>query len=176
MPGSNLRPELVGRIDRRIHVAPQPLLRFGQCVGNALEWHIPDDEQVDVAGGPQLAAGRRAEHEGHGYPIGERRQRLPQHVGHTGRLEEQRLKLREDWRFAIRLEINLPSLDGTSEKPGAGEHAQFSLDGALPGARVADDLAQVVGLARMPQQPPQHAPPGAAEQLGRGFAFGCFRT
>ncbi len=57
MPGANLRPELLGRIDGRIHVTPEPLLRFGQCVGNGLERDIPDDEQIDVAVGPQLTAG-----------------------------------------------------------------------------------------------------------------------
>ncbi len=180
MLSANLRPELLRRIDRGIHVAPQPLLRFGQCIGNALEWHISDDEQVEVAVRPQLATGCRAEHEGNEHAVSDGRQRLSQHVGHTGSLEEERLELSEDWGLAIGLEVDLPPLDGASEEPGAGQQIELSLYSALPTTRVAHDLAQVEGLVRVTQQPAQHPPSRTAEEHGSGFAIAClparFRT
>lgn len=167
--GADLRPKLVGRIDRRIHIAPEPLLRFGQGVGNGLKWHITDDEQVDVAVGPQLAPGCRAEHEGDEDAVSDRCQRLAQDVRHAGGLEKNRLELLEYRRLLVRLEVHLPSLDGASNQPGAGQEIELSLYSALPDPCVAHDLAQIEGFAGMPEQPAQDASPRAAEEHGRGF-------
>jgi hypothetical protein len=57
-------------------------------MGNRLEWHVPDDEQVDVAARPQLATSRRAEHEGHAHAVSDGCEGLSQNVGHTSRLQK----------------------------------------------------------------------------------------
>lgn len=175
MPGARLRLELVRRIDRRIQVASQPLLRFGQRVGHILERDVPNDEQIDVAVSSQLPAGCRAEHEGDDYTVSDGRQRLPQDVGRTRGLEEERLELWKDRRLTVHLEVHLSPLDGAPDEPGAGEQVELPLDSTLPGPGTAHDLAQVIRLAGMPQQPAQHTSSGTAEQLGRGFAGACRR-
>jgi hypothetical protein len=51
------------RIDRRIDVSPESLLSAGQRSHYVLKGHIPDDEQVDIACRPELAASGRPKHE-----------------------------------------------------------------------------------------------------------------
>jgi hypothetical protein len=106
-------------------------------------------------------------------------QGVSQHIRHTDRLEKQRLELWKDWRLPIRSEVDLPALDGPPEEAGARQESEFSLNRALPDTRVANDLAQIESLRRMPEQPPQHTTPRAAEKHGGGFrtsgpsAVGC---
>jgi hypothetical protein len=59
-----LRSKLGRRIDRRIDVSAQSLLSTGQRSHYVLKRRIPDDEQVDIACRPELAASGRSKHEG----------------------------------------------------------------------------------------------------------------
>ena len=63
-----LRPKLCSelrrRVDRRIDVSPESLLSAGQRPHYVLKGRIPDDEQVDIACRPELAASGRSKHEG----------------------------------------------------------------------------------------------------------------
>jgi hypothetical protein len=84
----DLRAEFIRRINRRVHVPPKPLLRLRQGGGYRRERRIPDDEQVDVAIAAQFPAGRGAEDESDDDAVGERRQRLAQHIDGSGGLQE----------------------------------------------------------------------------------------
>ena len=63
-----LRPKLCSklgrRIDRRIDVSPESLLSVGQRSHYVLKGRNPDDEQVDIACRPELAASGGPKHEG----------------------------------------------------------------------------------------------------------------
>jgi len=72
--------------------------------------------------------------------------------------------------------IDLPPLDGPSEERGARQQIQLSLDSALPDAGLANDLAQVEGFIRVPQQPPQDTPSCAAKEHGCGLAMACLHA
>lgn len=170
MFATDLRHELARRVHRRVHVAPQSLLGVRQRVGDRFERYVPDDEEIDVTARPQLATRRRAKHEGHVHAVGDECEGLSKHVGHTSSLQEDRLKIREEWRLPIRLEVDLPAANRAPEEPGAGQQVQLPLHGSQSGPRVAHDLAQVEGLVGMPQQPAEHAPSRPAEKDRRGVA------
>jgi hypothetical protein len=61
---AKLRSKLGRRIDRRIVVSAESLLSAGQRSHDVLKGRIADDEQVDIACRPELAASGRSEHEG----------------------------------------------------------------------------------------------------------------
>jgi hypothetical protein len=64
VPRPKLCSELAQRVDGRIDVSPESLLSVGQRSHYVLKGRIPYDEQVDIAGRPELAASRRPKHEG----------------------------------------------------------------------------------------------------------------
>ena len=51
-------------------------------------------------------------------------------------------------------------------EPGRRQLFEFSLRCAKRGARLAHDLTEIVGLVRVTQKPPEHAPTRAAEKNG----------
>lgn len=152
------------RIDRRVHVSPQPLLCLRQRADDGGEVDLADDEQVDVASRTQLAPGGRTEDEGDQSPARERRKGLAEDVGQPGGLGEDALKLGEHRSVAIRLEIHLSALHRPPQESGGGQLFEFPLRGPEPCAGQPRDLAKVVRLVRVPQQQAEHPASGAPKQ------------
>jgi len=95
------------RIHRRVDVSAQPLLCLRQRSDDGGELDVADNDQIDVARGPQLAARGRTIDEGDQPPILERRKGLAEDVGQAGRLGEDAPKLGEHRSAAIRLKVHL---------------------------------------------------------------------
>ena len=138
MTVADFRTELGHRINSRIHVASKPHLRFAQSPGYGRERSIPDDEQINVAVAAQLTPGGRTEDEGDSDAVRKRRERLAQHIGDTGGLDEEGLQLRKDRRLSVRLEVDLSPLDGPVDQAGTRQRLEFPLHGALGSAGLPD--------------------------------------
>jgi len=171
MAAADLRTELVHRVDRRVHVAPKPLLGSHQRVGDGRERHIPDDEQIDVAVAAQFPTCAGTEDKSDNDVVGKLRQRLTEDINDSSGLHEEGLQFRKDRRVAIRLEVDLTPLHGPAEQAGSRQCPKFPLHGALRGACLPHDLAEVKRLVRVPQQPTQHTTPRLAEEHGRGSSL-----
>jgi len=91
MAGADLLPELSGRINRWVDVAPQPHLRCRQRIRNGSERHVTHDKHVNIAIQAQFASRRGAEDECHADLVRQRRQGLTEHVDESGRLRQQRV-------------------------------------------------------------------------------------
>lgn len=164
MPSPELRLKLAGWIDGGIEVSAEPILSFGQCLHHVLEPGVSDHQQIDVAVLPQRAAGRGAEHERDHDPLAERSQPLAKPVDEPGGFRKQALQLREDRRVPVSLEVHLPAIHGSPHEPNGRQLLQLALHSTDRGAREPGDLAKVVPLIGVPQQPRKDAPPGAPEQ------------
>ena len=164
---ADLRAEFSRRVNRRVHVPPKPLLCLGPGGGDRDERRIPDDEQVDVAVVAQFPACRGPEDESDGDAVGERCQRIAQHIDGSGRLHEERLQFRKDRRFAIRLEVDLTPLNRPAEHARAGQRRELALHGTVRGACLPHELAQIERLVRVAEQPAQYAETRLAEKHGR---------
>lgn len=169
MFGPELRPEFVQRVDGWIDFPSQPLLSASQRRHDVLERRVTDDEHVDVAGGAEFTTGGGAEYKRHQHALAEGRQRLSKQIGQPRSLCEQALKLREDRRLAVRLKIDLLTLNGPEQQSGPRQLLQFPLRSAERGTRGADNLAEVEGLVGMAEQPAENPPARAAEQHCRGI-------
>jgi len=160
--------ELVSKLGRRIHrrvdVSPQPLLCVRQRSDDGGELDLADDDQVDVARGPQLAARGRTKDEGDQPPVRERRKGLAEDVGQPDGLGEDAPKLGEHRSVAIRLEIHLPALRRSLQESRGGQLPEFPLHRPEPRAGQPCDLAEVIGLVRVPEQPAEHSAAGSPEQ------------
>ena len=66
-----LRSKFVGGIDRRIDVPAEAFLGRRERMHKVLEPRLANHQEVDVAGRPELAAGRGPEHERNLNAIGE---------------------------------------------------------------------------------------------------------
>lgn len=165
---AKLGSELVQWVDGRIDVSPQPLLCLCQRCHDILKRCVPDDQQVDVTGGAELAPGARAEHEGDQHALAEWGESLTEHVGEPGRLGKQFLKLRKDRRFAVSLKVHLSALNRAAQQPRGRQLLEFALHCADRGACGAYDLAKIIGLVGVTEQPAEDAPAGTAEQHRSG--------
>ncbi len=163
MAGVDLLPELSGRVDRRVDVAPQPRLRRRQGVGHVSERSVTHDEHVDVAIAAQVAACRRAEDECKADAVREWRQCLAQHVDEPGRLRQERLQLGVNRAFTVRLEVHLASLCGTSQDARLGEDPQLALNRSKSSAGLTHDLPEIEPLIGMAQEQRQDPAPCLAE-------------
>ena len=149
MAAADLRAELGHGVDRRVHVAPEPLLGPCQDVGDGRERRIPDNKQIDVAVAAQFPTYAGTENESDDDSVGEGRQRLTEDIDDSGGLQKERLQFRKDGRLAIRLEIDLTPLYRPAEQAGARQRCELSLHGALCGACLPHDLAQIERLVRV---------------------------
>lgn len=96
MATANLRAELVGRIHDWVHFAPELFLGSRQCASDGGQRHVPDDQQVDVAGPAQLAAGGRSKDESDENLACERRESFAKNLCGASRLHDQPMKLDKD--------------------------------------------------------------------------------
>jgi len=160
--------ELVSKLGRRIHrrvdVSPQPLLCLRQRSNDGGELDLADDDQVDVARGPQLAARGRTKDEGDQPPVPERRKGLAEDVGQPGGLGEEAPKLGKHRSVAIRLEIHLPASRRSLQESRGGQLLEFPLHRPEPRAGQPCDLAKIIRLVRVPEQPAEHSAAGPPEQ------------
>lgn len=72
----------------------------------------------------------------------------------------------EDCRVPVRLEIHLIAANVAVDKTGSGQLLQLPLNSADGTADVPDQLAEVVRLISMAEQPSEYASPRATEQEG----------
>jgi hypothetical protein len=149
MSGTQFRSNLICRVDGWIDFPSEPFLRARQRFHDFRKRCLANHEEVDVAGGTQLTAGRRPENEGHEHTFAERCQRLTDHVGETRGLCEQSPQLRKDRRLALGLEIYLSTLDAPAYKPGSGQLREFALNGSDRGTGMAHDLSEIVRFVRV---------------------------
>jgi len=171
VPGPDLGSEFVRGIHGGIDVPSQPLLSASQGGDDVLEQCVTDNEQVNVARGPQLPAGGRPEHERHADATAKRGQRLTQEIGQSRCFRKQTLKLRKDWRRPIGLEVDLPPLNGPKHEAGPGQLFQLALDCTQRGTRASDHLTEVERFVRVAEQPAEHPSAGETEQDGRGVGW-----
>ena len=164
LPPRELVSKLRRRIDRRVHVSPQPFLCLRQRADDGGEVDLADDEQVDVASRAQLAPRGRAKDEGDQPPVHEGRKRLAEDVGQPRRLGEDAQKLREDRSGAIRLEIHLSASHRPLQESRGSQLMEFPLHRAKSRAGQSCDLAKVVRLVGVPQQQGKHPAARASEQ------------
>lgn len=169
MLGTDLSPEFIQGVDGGIDFPSQPLLSASKRRHNVLERRVADNKQVDVACGAEFATGCRTEDERQAYPPAEWRKRLAEQIRQPCRLGEQALELREDRGLTIGLEVDLPALNGSVQKPGSGQLLQFPLSSAERRAAIADDLAEIEGFVGVAEQPAENPTARAAEQHCRGI-------
>ena len=161
---TELRPKLGRWIDGRIEVSAEPLLRFRQRLHDVREPSVADDQEIHIALRAELTARRGTEHEGDENPLAERGEPLTKQIDEPGGLRKQALQLGEDRRVPVGLEVHLPAIDGAQQQSGGRQLLQLPLHRANRSASVPCDLAKVVRLLRMAEQPREHAPAGAPEE------------
>jgi hypothetical protein len=83
-----LRPKLLRRVDRRIHVPADPFLGHGERTDNVLKWRVANYEKVDVARRPELTPRRGPEHERDLNAVAKRCESVSQDVDESSRLRE----------------------------------------------------------------------------------------
>jgi hypothetical protein len=125
----DLLPELFGRIDRGVDVAPQPRLRCRQGIGYGSERGVTHDKHVNVAVPAQFAPRGGAEDECQADAVRQRGQCLTDHIDDCGRFQQQRLQFGVYRAFTVGLEVHLAALYRTSQDSCLGEHLQFALHG-----------------------------------------------
>ena len=127
MAGVDLLQKLPWGVDGGVDVAPQARLRRCQGVGYGSERSVTDDKDVHVAVPAQFAARRGVEDERQADAVRQRGQCLTDHIDDPGRLRQQRLQLGVYRALTVGLEVDLASLDGTSQNSCLGQHLQFAL-------------------------------------------------
>lgn len=169
MAGPHLLPELVHRIDGRVHVAPKTILGVSEGRHYVGERRAADDREVDVARGPHRALRRRPVDERDLDRRRNRDQRLADQIDGADGLQEELLQLGKDRRRAIRLKIYLPAIHRPRHEAGARQQLQLALHGALSRAGQAHELAQIESLIRMPVQPCKHLAPRLSKEKRTGI-------
>ncbi|KAF0246973.1 MAG: hypothetical protein FD180_196 [Planctomycetota bacterium] len=164
VPVPDLRLEFGRRVDRRIDLSSDDLLRLHECSDDVPESRVADHHEINVAFRTQAPPGRGTENEGGADPGGEACERRPQDVDDAGRLDEEGMHLRVDRRAFVRLEVDLPSLHRALQETCSRQRAEFALYGAERGAREPSDLPEVEGFVRVKQEPGKDAAPGQAEE------------
>jgi hypothetical protein len=145
-------------------------LCVAQRIGHLRERRVTDDEDVDVAVRPELAARRRPVHESRGHSVRKRRECLAYDVDESRRLAEDRLQLTENGAGFVGLEVHMAALCGAANQACVDEELQLSLNRAVGRSRLTDDLPQVIPLVGMAVQPGEHLLPSTAEEDRRGVA------
>lgn len=131
MTGAHLPAELVGGIHRRIHVASKTLLGVGESRYDVAERRRADYQQIDVACGPHRPHRRGPKDECDLNGRRNRRQCGSNDVGRAGGLQEQLLKLVEQRRLPIRLEVHLTAICLAGHQTRARQQLQLALHRAL---------------------------------------------
>jgi len=167
IPQAQLRPKFAHRINRRIDLAAQPFLNVAQPQNNLVKRRVADDHQIDVALGAVLVRGNGTINERHHDTIFERRKRLAQNGVDARRLQQQSPQLRKHRALAIRLIEDQIAEGFPDDQPRVAELLHFSLHGAVPRPDLANQLAEVEGLIRMPVEKRQDRGPRLAEQASR---------
>lgn len=163
---ANLGSKLGYGVDGWIDVPPKSLLCALNQRDDIAERRITNDHQIDVACSVELTPRGGAKHERCVDTVGEWHQRFTQNVDKSGGLREQPSQLRKDCRFLVCLEVHLLAADLAAHQAGSGQQFELALNRADRAADLPYELAQVVRLVGMTQQPSQYAPPRGAEQNG----------
>lgn len=161
---AQLGDELVRRVHGGVDVSPEPGLRWSQRFDDILEGRIPDDEKIDIALRPELAACRGAKHKRDANTTCQRKQCFSKYVGQAGRLGKQLSQFRKNRRISIRLEVHLPAVHSARQQSRGRQLFELALYSAHRRPCAANDLAKVVRLVGMSQQPPKHTSTGTSKE------------
>jgi hypothetical protein len=145
----NLGSKLVCRVHGRIDIPPKSFLSYLYRCDHIAEGRLTKDQQIDVAGGVQLAPRSRAKHERRVDTICERHECLTQDVYESCGLGEKALQLGKDCCLLVRLEVHLLAADLAVHQAGSGQLFQLALNRADGAPCVSDQLAQVVRFVRV---------------------------
>jgi hypothetical protein len=150
MAGSKFSAEFRRRVNDRVDVSSDPLLRGSRGIDDVCERGLADHEQVDITRTTQLAARGGAEDERDLDLSGEEDERLVEQLHDPEGLDHEPLQLGKDRGGAVCLEIDLTSTHGPQQQVAAGEQLELALDRTWCTASAAQDLSRVerfVGVA-----------------------------
>jgi len=164
MPGAAFGAEFGGRIHRGIYFAAQNFFRRGQGGYYGLETRLAHHHEVHIALRTLAPLGEGTINEGRTNLFAQGLEGGVQYIAHSRSFGQQTFQLFEDRTILLRLEINLPSLDGAPENSGSGEAAQLSLRSSQSETRQTGGLPQVVGLPWACEEQSQDAAAGEAEE------------
>jgi hypothetical protein len=123
--------ELLGEVDRWVDLAANLVLRFGNCGDDICKREvIANHHDIHIASGGFSSRGHRSKDEGNADAVCDNLQSLFNRLGCSEGLANDTMKIREYWTLAIRLEVNLTALHGSSEDPGPRKAFQIPLHGA----------------------------------------------
>jgi len=149
MAGRQLACELRRRIDRRVHLTRQLLLRRSKGIHDFRKRDRAHDAQVHVAVLSGLPACDRPVDKREAHAADQRLQSGPQHVRYTGRFQHDTAQLGKDGALVVGLKEHLPSPREAPDDSGLLQPLQLTLRRPLASAGVAGHLAQVEGLVRV---------------------------
>jgi len=112
--GGELGFKLVRRIDRWVDVPAELFLGRRDSLHDIQEWRVSNYAKVDVACRTELVTCCRSEHEGDLDPVAQRRKCVAQDVDESRSFRKQSTQFWENRCFAIGLEVNLASLNGST--------------------------------------------------------------
>ena len=164
MPIRQFPTELRGSVDRRVYLAPQRFLSGSQqrrYIGQTNL--IADDHHVDVALGPLMMPGHRAEDERDPDFPRQRPHCFPQHSSGSHRLADQPMQFGIDRTILVDLVVCLPPLDCPGQNAAGDQPGKFALNGPGTERKRTDHLTLIEPLVRMVEEKSQHRLPGGPE-------------
>ncbi len=157
MSSQQFLPKLRSQIDGRIDLSSQPRLCARERADDLAEGNVPDDQEVDVARGPEVAASRGTENECDHYFRPERRERAAEDVDQASGFGKHFPQLRKDCGLTIGLKVHLLASNCPPQQAGGGQLLQLALYSTDRGSCLPSDLAKVVGLVGVTQEPAEDA-------------------
>ena len=108
--------ELPGGVERRVDLASELVLGLCDCRDDLRKREVVTNNQdIDITHGCLSSHRHRTEDEGHADAVRYRRQCLFECLGHPESFADDAVKLREYRTLAIRLEVNLTTLDTSGD-------------------------------------------------------------
>ena len=160
----HLLSELRSRVDSRVDLAADPILRLGQSVDHLAERHVADHEQIDVARALFGSARDRAENERADDAIAERLERVADDVRDASGLDHEPAELLEHGARPVRLVMNLPAADAASQDACSRELLELALHDPRAAAHEPHDSAHVERFIGPAIGEREHPLPGLAEE------------
>jgi len=165
--------ELPSGVDRRVDLAPNLALRFGDCRDDIGKREvIANHHDSHIASGGFSSRRHRAKDEADADAVCDTFQSPSYSLGCSEGLANNTVKIREDWTLPIRLKVNLTSFHRSSEYPGPRKAFQISLYGAGPKPYCLDDSALIESFVRTSEKQSKYPSPRLPEE---GLSERAFR-
>jgi hypothetical protein len=164
IPASKLLGEVPAGMDRHVHLTGQFVLSTSNERRHVGKAHVPDNHQVDVAGGFLLAAGHRPVDEGPQDTVLKGLERLPEHVHQPRSLQDKPPKLGQEWAVFIGLKVDTVSIFPPAKDPGFDQGADFALQAGGANPQVLSQAGEVPGAVLVAQDHRQDSLTGSGEQ------------